>query len=253
MCPVPISRGTVHACRENLPSASLSVTGLVGQRACQRTARVSLSGHPFRQSTNADCGVRHTPVARSHRSECAWEGHGGRCRSPRWQVVWGQPTMSVDLGPVRSAVRLRGPHGWRCTLNVTALCGPFRNSGASALFRRRRTVCPLLLRCRTSRDTASRHARLPPFKVVRWRRRAISPTAPSTSWLSVPAGAQPVARLFSSPWDRDCYGRWHGRGGATRGGSGTSAVVCDSRRRHCSGDVPAWRYAHDCRRMRVAA
>jgi len=75
------------------------------------TARVSLSGHPFRQSTKADCGVRHLPVARSHRSDCAWEGHEGRCRSPRCQVVWKQPTMSADLGRVRSAVRLRGPHG----------------------------------------------------------------------------------------------------------------------------------------------
>jgi len=95
---------------------------------------VSLSGHPIRQSANADFGVPHTPVARSHRSEYAWEGRAGRCRSPRWQVVWGQPRMSVDLGPVRSAVRLRGPHGWRCTLNVPAFCGPFRNGGASALF-----------------------------------------------------------------------------------------------------------------------
>jgi len=48
--------------------------------------------------------------------------------------------MSVDLGRVGSAVRLRGPHGWGRTLYATALCGPFRNGGASALFRRRRTV-----------------------------------------------------------------------------------------------------------------
>ena len=221
--------------------------------AGQWTARVSLSGHPFRESTQADCGVRHTLVARSHRSECAWEGHGGRCRSPRWQVVWEQPTMSVDLGRVRSAVRLQGRHGRRRTLNVTALCGPFRNGGASALFRRRRTVCPLLSRCRTSRDTASRHARNPPFKVCRSRRRAISPTPPPSSWLSVPAGAQPVARVFSSPCARACYGRWRGQDGASRGGSGTSAAVCDDRRRHCSGDVPAGRHAHDCRRLRVPA
>jgi len=252
-CPAPRSRGTVHACRGNRSSASLWVTGLVGHRACQRMDRVSLSGHSIRQSTNADCGVRHTSVARSRRSECAWEGHGGRCRSSRWQELWEQPTMSVDWGPVRSAVRLRGPHEWRCTLNVPALCGPFRNGGASALFRRRRTVCPLLLLCRTSRDTASRHARLPPFKVCRWRHPAVSPTPPSTSWFSVLAGGLPVARVFFSSWAPACYGPWHGRDGASRGGSGTPAAVCDSRRRLWSGNVPAGRDAHDWRRLRVAA
>ena len=138
-------------------------------------------------------------------------------------------------------------------MNVPALCGPFRNGGASALFRRRRTVCPLLSLCRTSRDTASRHARLPPFKDCRWRRRAISPTPSSTSWFSGLAGGLPVARFFSSSLARACYGRWHGRDGASRGGSGTSAAVCDSRRRLWSGNVPAGRDAHDWRRLRVAA
>ena len=138
-------------------------------------------------------------------------------------------------------------------MNVPALCVPFRSGGASALFRRRRTVCPLLPLCRTSRDTASRHSRLPRFKVGRWGRPAVSPTPPSTSWLSLRAGAQPVARVFSFPLARACYGPWHGRGGASRGASGTSAAFRDSRRRHCSGDVPDGRDDHDCRRLRVAA
>ena len=134
---------------------------------------------------------------------------------------------------------------------MTALCGAFRNGEAFALFRRQRTVCPLLSRCRLSRDTATRHARLPPFKVGRWRRHAKISTPFSPSWLSVPAGAQPVARVFSSPWAPSCFGLWHVRGGTSRGGSGTSAAVCESRRRHCSGDGAAGRDAHDCRRLRV--
>jgi len=94
---------------------------------------------------------------------------------------------------------------------VLALLGPFRNGGASALFRLRRTVCPLLSLCRTSRDKASRYARLSPFEVG--RSRAIPPTPPSTSWRSVPAGAQPVARVFPPP----------GLDPATAGGTGGAA------------------------------